>query len=190
MTIYIIFMTLFLLSRDHMMYSNLTLISSYSEYKFAIIIHIIITTLYYHHSLISLYNKMNHTSSYIKYMIHFSTIAMIAGIMIPYTYLGSDLLSKFHVLLCMSSTLIFLLILFMYNYHLFLYNSHVYKNTHYFIEGSLSFLGLIAVCFGHVNGYIEMIICFIMTFYIYLLNKYLNIENQSRNKDHQSDNSR
>ncbi len=158
------------------MYSNLTLISSNNNYRLFIIIHLIICSLYYRHTLLSIYKKMNHISPIIKYMIHLSAIMMIIGSLFPYTYLGLDLLSKCHVFFSMTSSLLLLIILFLYNYYFSLYNSSLYKQTHYFIETGLSFLCLIIICFGHINGYIEMIFCFIITYYIHLLKKQFNIK--------------
>lgn len=175
MTLYILLATLFLLTRDSLMYSNLTLISSNNLYKIPVIIHIIISTLYYRQSLLKINKKINHLPHIVSIIIHIISIMMISGAFVPYMHPGDDLLSHIHVYLCMISSLLFLIILYIYNNCIYRYYMNIYRKTHYFFETGLSFLCLVIVAFGHINGYIEFIYCTLVTIYINMLKKEFHI---------------
>lgn len=175
MTIYILLMTLFLLTRDSLTVSNLTLVCSNPKYTILAILHIIVSTLYYRKSLLIINKKINQYSSVFSFIINVISLMMIIGAFIPYTHPGTDLLSFYHVLLSMISSLMFLVILYLFNRFLYLQNMTIYKKTHYFFETGLSFLCLVIVAFGNINGYIEMIYCMLVTIYISMLKKEFNI---------------
>ncbi len=171
MTFYILIMTFFILSRDSLLYSNMTLIASMPQYKYLIIAHLIILSLYYRKSLHFIYKKIDQTPCIVKHLINITSIMMIIGAFIPYTYLGVDILSILHVFFCMISSVLFLLILFIYNYYISIFYGSIYRKTHYFFETGLSFLCLVTVFFTSINGYVEMIYCVLVTIYIHMLKK-------------------
>ncbi|MFR7592274.1 MAG: hypothetical protein ACLUVC_12565 [Longibaculum sp.] len=104
-------------------------------------------------------------------MIILTAMIMSFGSFFRYTINGQDLSSMIHVYCSMIPSLIFLILLFVYNRYLLYQFPKIYARIHWYYEYSVYFLGILLVVFTRVNGYIEILFAIVVSSYLYIIEK-------------------
>lgn len=178
MGFYVMIMTIFLMTRDDLMYANLTGISTLPRYHYIVVIHIILCAIYYAYHMHHIYHSLNSKHPFIHCCITLTMIIMIIGACSPYHINSNDLFSSIHVICSMSSCVSFLALLWIYNRYLSYEYPQIYLNIHQYYDYGLYFLGLMFVVFTRVNGYLEIMFTILVTVYLMVIEKLLKKEAQ------------
>lgn len=171
MPIFIIFITIYLTSRDNLMYANLTGVSTNPHYHIWVVLHTMICSIYYAYTMHRIFEILHQSKKKIHLLINITTMIMICGACFPYTINGKDLFSQIHVYCSLTSSLSFLFILGMMDHDLMFDFPHIYLKYHWFYWLSIEFLAILFIVFSRVNGYLEILFVVFITIYPYLIQK-------------------
>ena len=69
------------------------------------------------------------------------------------------------------SSLLIIILLFIYNRYLLYQFPEIYQRIHWYFESGVSFLGILLVVFTRVNGYIEILFAILMSSYLFIIEK-------------------
>ncbi len=167
--------TIFLTSRGHLMYENLTGVAQISHYHFIVIIFTFLTACFFASKMLKIFQilPLKHLKYY-QFLIIITAIIMSSGSLFTYQMNGTDIYSKLHVCCSMFGCISFLILLFIYTRKLSFYYPKLYIKIHWFFDLSLQFLCILLIVFTRVNGYIEILYAGIVCFYLYTIEKNIN----------------
>jgi len=177
MLYFILFLfTIYLSSRGHLMYENITGVAQIAQYHNIVIIYTIFSACFFAYKMLKIYKHLPLSNQKIyQIIIILTALCMSIGSLFPYMTNGTDISSKLHVYCSMISCLSFLILLWIYTRHLSIYFPDIYVKIHWFYDISLQFIAILIIVFTRVNGYIEILFSFIVCTYLYMIEKNLLI---------------
>lgn len=171
MPILIIFITIYLASRDNLMYANLTGVSTMPHYHIWIVLYTIFCSIFYAYTTHKIFRYLHHSKQWIHYVINITALIMICGALFPYTINGQDFSSLIHVYCSLLSSISFLIILGIIDHYLFFDFPQIYLQLHWFYWLSIEFLAILFIVFSRVNGYLEILFVIFVTIYSVLVQR-------------------
>lgn len=167
----ICFLTIFIATRADLMYENVTGVAAMPQYRILVIIFTILSAFFYAYKVHRVYQCLNQDKKYYHWIINLTALIMSAGAFFPYTINGKDIASQLHVYCSMLSCISFLLLLFVFTRLLSYENPGLYLKIHYFYDVGLRFLCILIVVFTRVNGYTEIVFAFLVSGYLWMIEK-------------------
>ena len=150
-----ILLTLFLASRVDLLYDNITITMAMPQYRCMSILSIIIIATLYAYQAWILFQRQNINNKVYRCMIIFTWSIMCFGAFAPYHQNHVDLISQIHVICSMSSCLLVLVVLLLYQWHI-QQTSLFSLSAQHFLRTGIVLLIMMYVGFGRVNGYLEI----------------------------------
>lgn len=174
MYLFILLFTLFVCTRGHLIYDNISEIAQIGNNRMLVIAYTFICSIFFCIKTIKLFRLIDYKHKSIYYVIYATTLIMFLGALFPYYKDNVTLISKIHVYLSMFSSIFYLMILIFFERQLYVFNTPLYNKTHFIFLFGINVLAIAFVLFSRVNGCLELIYVTFLTGYLYYMEKFLS----------------
>lgn len=163
--------TLFVCSRESLLYENVTYIANHTKYRYLVCLLAMMLSIHYFVNFKEIFRKTNFDQKYIKNLLLFSCLLITITFFIPYNTSIYPILSKFHVLTALGGSILFILLLNVYMWFLQSSNIGLYQIVFPIYLGLITGCISIFVWFGSVNSLVELFFILMINYLIYIFDK-------------------